>query len=232
MRNIVKVAITILFFGLPSVQSFGQEDTLKQSAGREDYRINSRYRDRTMALSVKAIGGIMIPYPDFFMYGIGTTFEFKIKDYHSVSGGINLLNSESWFPIMGYHSTKTCLQVEMGYRYYHNLKNRMSKGRTGNNFSANYFLLSPGFWLQYKQYILEDYYWDFTKGLWVLEYSKPLVLRPDVRLGYGLQRTFWRNLNFDINGGIQFTRWEGPVTAVDLLFELSYIQFSLGYIIK
>ncbi len=231
MRNTIKTGIIIFLCIWSAVKSFGQEDTLKQHTGEDSYRINARYRDQTMALSVNTMGAFMYTNSKL-VYGIGAAVEFKIRDYHSLGGGVNVLNSEDWFDIMGYYYTKTCLQVTMEYRYYHNLKNRMSKGRTGNNFSANYFLISPGFWLQNKQYKLEDYYWDFTQGIWVLEYTKPLLIRPGVKIGYGIQRTFLRNLNFDINGGIQFRRWDGSYKPVELLNELKYIQLSIGYIIK
>ena len=228
MRNTIKIGIIIFLCVWPAVKSLGQEDTLKHNEGEDSYRINARYRDRTMALSVNAIGGTMHNY----QYGIGTAVEFKIRDYHSLGGGINLWHSEDWSDLMGYYFTETCLQVEMEYRYYHNLKNRMSKGRTGNNFSANYILVSPSFYLQYKRYILEDYYWDFTQGLWVLEYNKPLVIRPVIRIGYGIQRTFWRNLKFDINAGIQFQKGISSFKPVELFQDLNYIRISFGYIIK
>ena len=229
MIKIIKAGIIILFCACPVQQSPGQ-DTLSHDT-RKDYQINARYRDRTIALSVYAIGGSMRNYDHSFQYGIGTAIEFKIRDSHSLGGGVNMWRSGDWNDFFGYYYSMNCFQVEMGYRYYHNLSKRMSKGRTGNNFSADYFLFSPGVYLQMKRRNLEDYYWDFSQGIWVLEYSKPLVIRPDIKVGYGIQRTFWRNLKFDVNGGIQFRKGIDSFKPLELLYDMYYIQFSLGYII-
>jgi hypothetical protein len=231
MKNLTKTGIIILLCVCPILQSFGQ-DTLSHHTARKDYQINARYRDRTMALSIDAIGGSMRNNRNSLQYGLGTAVEFKIRDYHSLGGGVNIWRSDNWYDLFGYYSSKNCLQVELEYRYYHNLRNRMSKGLTGNNFSANYFLFSPGGYLQIKRKHLEDYYWDFSQGIWVLEYTRSLVIRPDIRIGYGIQRTFWRNLKVDINGGIQFRKGIDSFRPLELLYDMYYIQFSLGYIIK
>lgn len=228
MRNITKAGILILFSVCSVVQSFGQEDTLKRLPGKESYMTNTRYRDRTVALSVNARGAFLdIDDHDKFKYGIGTAVEFKIKDSHSLGAGLSFLFSSDWPMISAYHNCKNRLEINIGYRYYHNLRNRMSKGQTGNNFSANYFIVSPCLWIKSGRYNMDDYYWDFAKGIWVIKYTRALDLKPGIRLGYGLQRAFWRNLNFDINGGIQFCHW-----AYIKPTKLLYIQFSLGYLIR
>jgi len=230
MRYIISSSILILFYVSPFFQSFGQ-DTLNSHTSRKEYAINVRYRDRNMALYIDAIGGSIRNYHNSFQYGIGTAVEFKIRDYHSLGGGLNYWRSDDWHNLFGYYYSMNCLQVETEYRYYHNLRNRMSKGRSGNNFSANYFLFSPGVYLQIKRRNLEDYYWDYSQGIWVLEYTKPLVIRPDIRIGYGIQRTFWRNMKFNINGGIQFRKGIDSFKPLELLYDMYYIRFSLGYII-
>lgn len=229
MRKTVRIKIIILLCLWPSVQSFGQMDTLNQPSDETGYRIKGKYRDRTIAMYINSKGSIMdVGHSMAFRYGIGTAVEFKLHNNHSLGAELSLLINDDWPLFRGYNKTNANFEFDIGYRYYHNLRKRMSKGLTGNNFSANYLLVSPGFWLQYRPYSMEDYYWDFTKGIWVIKYTSAIEINPDLKFGYGLQRTFWRNMNFDINGGIQFRRWESLNSPADLI----YIQFSFGYIFK
>ncbi len=227
MRKTIRIRIIILLCLWPAVQSFGQTDTLKQT--ETAYKINGKYRDRNMAMYINGKGSIMnTDYELKARYGIGTAIEFKLHNNHSLGAGLSLLINDDWPLFFGFNKRNVNLEFDIGYRYYYNLRKRMSKGLTGNNFSANYLLVSPCFWLQYKPYILEDYYWDFDNGIWVMKYTSAIEINPGLRLGYGLQRTFWRNMNFDMNSGIQFRRWESLSSPADLI----YIQFSLGYIFK
>lgn len=228
MKNTVKTGIIILLCVWPVIQSFGQTDTLKHTK-ETGYRVNVKYRDRSMALSINSKGRIMnTDYEMNIRYGIGTTIEFKLFNNHSLGAGLSLLITDDWPMFDGFNKRDANLEFDIGYRYYYNLRNRMSKGLTGNNFSANYLIVSPCFWLQYIPYSMKDYYWDFNKGIWIIKSTCAIEFNPGLRLGYGLQRTFWRNMNFDINGGIQFRKWTSLRSPADLI----YIQFSLGYIIK
>jgi hypothetical protein len=229
MRKTVRIRIIILLCLWPAVQSFGQIDTLNQSKDETGYRIKGKYRDRTMAMYINGKGSIMdVGHGMAFRYGIGTATEFKLYNNHSLGAGLGLFYTMDRPLFSDYDKRNVNLEFEIGYRYYHNLRNRMSKGLTGNNFSANYFLFSPYFSLQYRPYRMKGYSWDFNKGIWVIQYTSAIEFNPGLRLGYGLQRTFWRNMNFDINGGIQFRRWTFLRSPADLI----YIQFSLGYIFK
>ncbi len=228
MRNAINTGIIILFCISPFIQSFGQKDTLKLSSNDNGYSVNGKYRDRSMAIYLNGKGSIMNADHRMIRYGLGSTFEYKLYNNHSLGAGLSFLVADDWPIFSGYYVTDARLEFEIGYRYYHNLNNRMSKGLTGNNFSANYFLISPYFWLQYRPFWQEDYYWDFNKGIWLIKSTSEITIKPGVRIGYGLQRTFWRNFNFDINGGIQIRKWTGSPRK----FEFLYLQFSIGYIIK
>jgi hypothetical protein len=227
MRQSFRIIILILLCWWPAVKSSGQPDTLKQTS-ETGYTINAKYRDRIMALSVNGKGSLMNLDYLITRYGINTAIEFKLHNNHSLGAGLSLLINDDWPLFSDISKRNVNLEFDIGYRYYHNLRNRMSKGLAGNNFSANYFIVSPYFFLQYVPYYLKGYYWDFNKGMWAIQYTSSIEINPGLRLGYGLQRTFWKNMNFDINGGIQFRRWEYLGSPVNLI----YIQFSLGYILK
>ena len=124
--------------------------------------------------------------------------------------------------------TDVNFEIELGYRYYHNLRKRMSKGQTGNNFSANYFLISPYLGLSYLPDTKRNCQWDFEEGIWAVNYYSAVRANPGLRLGYGLQRNFKGKWNFDINGGIQFR----PGIHSNSIAEKLYLQFSIGYILK
>ena len=228
MRTEIKILITIFICVFQFIQASGQEDTLKIPSNNNVFSIDGKYRDRKYAIYLDGKGRIMNADRGMIIYGFGPGIEYKLFNNHSICADLNFMIADDLSHLKGYYVTRARIEFETGYRYYHNLRKRMSKGLTGNNFSANYLILSPYFWLQYQPYFMERYYWDFENGTWALVYTSSIKMNPGIRLGYGLQRNFWKNVNFDINGGIQFQR----VTYSPKLTELFFCQFSIGIIIK
>ena len=104
----------------------------------------------------------------------------------------------------------------------------MSKGLTGNNFSANYFYVSPNFLLRLNTRVSTNYSWDFTNGYWVVSSKKERIYETGLKLGYGFQRVIQNKMNFDINAGIQIngnSEWSHPE-------QLFFLQIRIGFIIK
>lgn len=224
MKMILRLIIILLMGLCTSIQTLGQTDTLKQFKEKSAFQVDEKFRDRTLSWTINAKGVMRYDIPFYFNYGIGTRVEYKLSNNHSLEAGFGLfLNSDTY-----YYSSNASIEFDLGYRYYHNLRRRMSKGLTGNNFSANYILISPYFGLRNKPYSMQNYHWDFDQGTWAVNYSSGIGINPGIRLGYGLQRSFWGKMNFDINGGIQFWGPEYYASPADRL----YLQFSIGYIIK
>ncbi|HLO58183.1 MAG TPA: hypothetical protein VK179_05545 [Bacteroidales bacterium] len=206
----------------PPAYSQSKSDTV-------EFKIQKKFIDRKMAWYLNVTGLLMnTGREDFFGVGGGTTVEKKLWNSSSISASLNLfhVSHDLWF--MNNSSGYTSLNLDLNYRYYLNLKNRMRTGLTGNNFNANYIVLAPYFLFFYKPYRSNSIQWDFEKGEWIIKTSRKIELQPYLKVGYGIQRSIWKDLYVDINSGFQINQ----LPDFDDPFSLMYLNFNLKYIIK
>ncbi|UOG75298.1 hypothetical protein MTX78_01565 [Hymenobacter tibetensis] len=90
--------------------------------------------------------------------------------------------------------TRTSLAVrsQVAGRFYYNLNDRIRKGKSASNFSANYLSLAIGTGFGRRAHETPFYYYDF---------SKPFV-RADLAMLYGLQRRLGQYGFVDFNVGV------------------------------
>jgi hypothetical protein len=225
----IRIAILFLVIVWPVRPGYGQEDSLLHTDDGSGYRVAGKFSDRTKAWYMDASARYTKPdYLKELTYRLGVSLEYKLWNNHSLGAGLNLqmIDREPLFSSSPHRTFG--VEVKLDYRYYHNLKNRMSKGLTGNNFNANYILVSPAVSFGYEPYTLEGYQWDFNTGSWIVSYKSSFMAMPDLRLGYGMQRSIWKNLNYDINGGFQIQRR----SQIDKPLSLIYFQFAIRYTLK
>jgi hypothetical protein len=198
------------------------------STDSANFKVQGKYIDRKYSWYFNT-AGLLTSRRDnpIYGFGIGTTAEFKFWDSHSLSPGLNFYYMRTnWLVAQGSHYMR--LSLDLSYRYYYNLKSRMSKGLTGNNFCANYILVKPFFLFNYEPYETESYWWDFDKGEWVIKSVKKFKVEPVLYLGYGLQRNLGNRFTIDVNGGLMFSN------SMDFSNPLSsfYLQLNLRYLLK
>ncbi len=94
-------------------------------------------------------------------------FDYKVAKMHAVGTGIGYFiqyymprSSES----PEYNGLNQGIELNFTYKFLYNLENRMSKGLTGNNFSANYFFISPEFIYLIKPYSVSECGMGFYSG--------------------------------------------------------------------
>jgi|GEM_PF-3106840 len=93
-----------------------------------------------------------------------------------------------------------------GVRYYYNMKKRIAKGKSANNFSANY--LSARFDMKQRTDIRDDAY--------------------SLNILYGIQRRIgkWGYLDFEIGYDIVLDAYKGSSTGIDLI---SAIEVGIAF---
>ena len=222
----IKFIVLLLIFLCHIVLASGQADSvrIKKHSREYNYAIN-KYSDKKSALylGVKTNTFDITLWSDEIISGktgagIEAGYELKIMKYHSFSPRVYLFidNKKSEYA-----------RFSAEYRYYYNLKSRMQSGKTGNNFYANYFVIVPAFRIERAPYGVDSYAWDFTRGLWKINYKKRVETLPTVWFGYGLQRNIFSRVNFDINAGLRF---EDFFSTYNHIYFIS--QFSVSYIIR
>ena len=188
MKNIL--LITLLFYTV-----IGNCQTPVDTA---EFKYETKFSDRNKLCLLNANGIFIITGNKILSdFGLNGITEYKLWKYHSLFAGIGLVQVYKQ-PIFAHYHEKTRninLNISGGYRYYYNLKDRMIKGLTGNNFNANYLQISPYLLLGYEPYELKSYDWDFNRGMWELKYKSSIKAQAGLNLGYGIQRSYWNKLN-------------------------------------
>jgi hypothetical protein len=216
--------IVLLVLLSPVFNCFSQTDTTLTMAKEPDF-VNDKFKERTSMFYIAGKGSIAMGEDQFANTGIYSMFEYKVVKMHAVGAGIGYFiqyymprSSES----PPYNGLNQGIELSFTYKFLYNLENRMSRGLTGNNFSANYFFISPEFIYLIKPYSVSNVAWDFTRGAWAVNSAHENKFLPMLKMGYGMQRTMKR-LTFDINAGIQMgNHHEG----------FFYAQITAGYISK
>jgi hypothetical protein len=223
MKEYLFQILILLVLLIPVSNCFSQTDTTGIGGAKPDF-VNDIFMERTSMFYVAGKGSVLIDQDIFANTGIYAMFDYKVAKIHAVGTGIGYFiqyymprSSES----PEYNGLNQGIELNFTYKFLYNLKNRMSRGLTGDNFSANYFFISPEFIYLIKPYSVQSVAWDFTKGAWAINYKHENMFIPWIKMGYGIQRTVKR-LTFDLNGGILMGKSEG----------FFYAQITAGYIFK
>ncbi|WMN12205.1 hypothetical protein QYS49_32810 [Marivirga salinae] len=151
--------------------------------------------------------------------GIGISYEKKLGHHISLYNIIGLrvfggggTTSQAIYGVSPWYVLTP--QISVQPRFYHNLDKRAAMDKNINYNSANYVGFTARFYHQSFFYSNSD-----RIG------NSPAVL--DLMLSYGLQRSFFKRLNFDlaIQPGIEFTSWQ-PTFFLGLNLQLGFIVFS------
>lgn len=222
----------LIFLSLlsPVINCFGQTDSTLVKEREPDF-VNGKFQERTSMFYIAGKGSIVEGQDQFANTGVYCMFDYKVAKMHAVGAGIGYfiqyyMPSSSESP--QYNGLNQGLELNFTYKFLYNLENRMSKGLTGNNFSANYFFLSPEFIYIIKPYSVWNVAWDYTKEEWTIKPTGENKFIPLLKLGYGVQRTVKR-LTFDINAGIQLGKYNNTFYHQREFF---YAQITAGYIFK
>jgi hypothetical protein len=213
----------------PVFNCFSQTDTTLTNEKEPEF-VNDKFKERT---SMFYFGGNTTLETRNYEFGassgIYTGYEHKMNKNHVIGAGIGYFFYYQDVSYVDLNSFQYLLRLDLTYKFYHNLNSRMRKGLTGNNFSANYFYVSPNlsFTPDYRENT--SYAWDFTNGYWVVTSRKERFCEPALKLGYGFQRVIRNKLNFDMNAGLQFNlEYHYGFYPKELFF----LQIRLGFIIK
>lgn len=182
--------------------SYAQEDTVRVSYSEEpattsNFSLKEKYRYFTRAtLEEKSmfkvgISRLNIGWAGNFGFILGLehiiAFERKIGVPFSVMGQYRNLNG------FNYNSPKE-MGIDVGVRYYYALPARIKKGKSANNFSANYFSLQSDNTLSWGERVTNLNPIQF-------EYGNTSVY--SLSLLYGLQRRLGKYGYVDVNVGYQ-----------------------------
>lgn len=150
---------------------------------------------------------------------LGVSYEKKFRKDISLYSMVGFLgsygggsNSEVKYGVSSYFVLTP--QITVQPRFYHNLGKRAASDKNTNYNSANYIGLSARV---YDEGLFITNAENFPKG----------AAKLDLMLSYGLQRTFFNRMNFDlaIQPGFQFTSAGAtPILGVNL--QLGFIVFS------
>ena len=117
-----------------------------------------------------------------------------------------LLNSVSLIPEVGIarhaHIYKNNVHFRVSARYYHNLQRRITTGKTGNNFLANYFYFTYNSDYVKWDGVIPTASWDFHQGKWKCESQIKIREHSTLQIGYGFQRQVYKRLIFNAEAGI------------------------------
>jgi hypothetical protein len=221
--------MVILALSFPVINGFSQTDTTLAKEGEPDF-VNDKFKERTSMFFVAGKGSVVKGMDMFANTGIYSMYDIKVAKMHAVGAGIGYF-FQYYMPSSNdspeYNGINQGIELNFTYKFLYNLENRMSRGLTGNNFSANYFFLSPEFIYLFKPYSVQTVTWDFTKGAWAVNSEHENRFIPLLKMGYGIQRTYKR-LTFDINAGFLVGKYEEQVYQKDFF----YVQITAGYIFK
>lgn len=213
----------------PVFNCFSQIDKTLPKEREPDF-MNDKFRERTSMFYIS--GNTTLESINYYFgatNGIYSAYEHKLHKYHVIGVGMGYFFHYRNAEYFSYNSRyDKLLRLDLSYKYYHNLKLRMSKGLTGNNFSANYLYVSPNFSFMRSTSELSGYSWDFTHGYWVITSKREIIWEPRLKIGYGFQRVIRNKLNIDINAGIQISNNSDQWHPEQLLFG----QITIGFIIK
>jgi hypothetical protein len=220
-RNVV-----LLFLLSPVFNCFSQTDT---TLAKEPDFVNEKFKERTSMFYIAGNATVeTMNYSFAATNGIYTAFEHKFKMYHAIGAGAGYYIQ---YRDMNHYiddGLDQLLRFNLSYKFFYNLNIRMSKGLTGNNFSANYLYISPNFTLIRNPYEYAGAAWDFTNGYWVITSKRETVCIPRLKVGFGFQRVIRNKINFDLNAGLQFGNETNQYEPEKLLFG----EVKVGFIIK
>jgi hypothetical protein len=230
MRTFYFRNILLLALSFPVINGFSQIDTTLAKEGEPDF-VNGKFQERTSMFYVAGKGSVVKGFDIFANTGIYSMYDFKVAKMHAVGAGIGYF-IQYYMPGTDesppYNGLNQGIELSFTYKFLYNLENRMSRGLTGNNFSANYFFFSPEFIYLIKPYSVSDVAWDFSKGAWAVNSEHENRFIPLLKMGYGIQRTLKR-LTFDLNAGVQLGQYSNKSTYQNGFF---YAQITAGYIFK
>jgi hypothetical protein len=227
-RNIIFVTLLSLVFNC-----FSQTDTTGIQEKEIEF-VNEKFRDRTTMFYIAGKAEVKNSYEITGNTGIYVACEHKILRLHVIGAGLGYFLQYQHLDREIYNDPKYSdglsqgIQLSFSYKYLTSLDRRMSKGLTGNNFSSNYFIISPAIAYLYGSYSTSDVSWDFTKNKWAVKSERKASFMPTLKLGYGIQRMIRTNMLIDINAGIQI----GEQSDLDDPTRLLYFQIKAGYIFK
>ena len=217
----------------PSINCFSQADTTGIQEKETEF-VNEKFRDRTTMFYIAGKAEIKNSYEIAGNTGIYVACEHKILRLHVIGAGLGYflqsqdLDRETYYEPKYSDGLSQGIQLSLSYKYLTSLDRRMSKGLTGNNFSSNYFMISPAIVYLMGSYSASAVSWDFTRNKWAVKYERKVVFMPTLKLGYGIQRMIRTNMLIDINAGIQI----GEHRDLDDPTHLLYVQIKAGYIFK
>jgi hypothetical protein len=230
MKNIIYRGILLLALLVSFFRCFGQSDSTLIKEKKLDF-VNDKFKERTSMFYLAGRAAIEnMDYQFLATNGLYTAYEHKLHTVHAIGAGMGYFLGYQNADLYYNHGYVKLVRVDLSYKYYHNLKLRMSKGLTGNNFSANYIYVSPNCIFMNGTSRISGYTWDFTNGYWVIKTKKEVICEPRLKLGYGFQRTIRNKLNFDLNAGFQLGNnlYQYQYHPGQLLFG----QVTVGFIIK
>jgi hypothetical protein len=233
MRTFYFRNILLLALNLPAFNGFSQTDTTGIQ-GKETEFVNEKFRERTTMFYIAGKAEVINSYEITGNSGIYIACEHKIQRLHVIGAGLGYflqyqhLDRDKYYDLKYSDGLSQGIQLSISYKYLTSLDRRMSKGLTGNNFSSNYFMISPAVAYLNGSYSTSDVSWDFTKNKWAVKSERKVSFMPTLKLGYGIQRMIRTNMLIDINAGIQI----GKYRDLDDPMQLLYFQIKAGYIFK
>lgn len=223
-RHAIKFILVLLLSNC-AIDLFSQ-DTIRDATNNSFDFIDGKYKNRKSALRASLfVNTEEVEFWEtgnlngFSSFGVLTNYEFKFAKLHSVNSGIKAYITTSKYEY---------LRAFTSYRFYHNLKKRMSLGKTGENFAADYFFVEPSWGIVRSPYRLSDYAWDYNRGEWALTFKKDVGQIFTIWMGYGVQRIVFKNFNIDANFGFYF---QGDNYSFEYNRPYLLAQVSFGYII-
>ena len=210
MKHFVLIVLSIVPF-LPAV---AQSDSVTVSyheevADSSDFSLKEKYRYFTRATveetSMFKVGLSNIGFAGYYGISMGLRIAYERKISVPFSVFVQYRHQmHGW--------TSNGLGLDVALRYYYSLPSRIKRGKSANNFSANYFSLqSNNGW--------EAGYAFSGSGLYVQR--EGTYYRPSVSLLYGIQRRLGKRGFVDVNLG-------GTYHVTPLSRELRGNPFSIG----
>jgi hypothetical protein len=228
LRNLVLLALFC-----PVINCFSQTGTTLAQENESNF-VNEKFRDRTTMFYVAGKAEVKNSYEIAGNSGIYVACEHKMLRLHVIGAGLGYflqyqhLDRDTYYDLKYSDGLSQGIQLSISYKYLTSLDRRMSKGLTGNNFSSNYFMISPAIAYLNGSYSTSAVSWDFTKSKWAIKSERKVSFMPTLKLGYGIQRMIRTNMLIDINAGIQI----GEQRDLDDPTHLIYVQIKAGYIFK
>jgi hypothetical protein len=233
MRTFYFRNILLLALNLSAFSGFSQTDTTGIPEKETEF-VNEKFRERTTMFYIAGKAEVKNSYEITGNSGIYVACEHKILRLHVIGAGLGyflqyqLLDRDTYYDLKYSDGLSQGIQLSISYKYLTSLDRRMSNGLTGNNFSSNYFMISPSIAYLFGSYYTSAVSWDFTKNKWAVKSERKVSFVPTLKIGYGIQRMIRTNMLIDINAGIQ----TGEQRDLDDPTRLLYVQIKAGYIFK